>query len=101
MRIVLAAGANNDLLGYDFFGVDVRKFVNNNEILNDLTCDLLWGRSGYGVYYYEEGERLATQCLILSLLALLHLRCQSYCLRIEYHYSKRSKKTNTAIGRLI
>ena len=29
--------------------------MNHNEILNDLTHDLLWGKSGYGVYDYGKG----------------------------------------------
>lgn len=58
---VLAAGANNDLVGKDFFGEEVQQFVNYNEILNNLTRDLLLGKTGYGVYDYGEGERLTTQ----------------------------------------
>jgi hypothetical protein len=58
---ILAAGASNDLVGKDFFGEDVQQFVNHNKILNDLTRNLLSGKSGYGVYDYGEGERLTTQ----------------------------------------
>ncbi|MDQ3808389.1 MAG: cache domain-containing protein [Thermoproteota archaeon] len=58
---ILAACANINLVGANFFGEDVQKFVNHNEILNDLTRDLLSGKSGYGVYDYGEGERLTTQ----------------------------------------
>jgi hypothetical protein len=58
---ILAAGASNDLVGKDFFGEDVQQSVNHNEILNNLTRDLLSGKSGYGVYDYGEGERLTTQ----------------------------------------
>ena len=58
---VLAAGANSDLVGKDFFGEEVQQFVNYNEILNNLTRDLLLGKTGYGVYDYGEGERLTTQ----------------------------------------
>jgi hypothetical protein len=58
---ILAAGASNDLVGKGFFGEDVQQFVNHNKILNDLTRDLLSGKSGYGVYDYGEGERLTTQ----------------------------------------
>ena len=35
--------------------------MNHNEILNDLTRDLLSGNSGYGVYDYGKGETLTTQ----------------------------------------
>ena len=59
--IVLAAGASNDLVGKEFFGDDVQQFVNHNEILNNLTRDLLSGKSGYGVYDYGRGETLTTQ----------------------------------------
>ncbi len=58
---ILAAGASNDLVGKDFFGEDVQQFVNHNEILNNLTRDLLSGKSGYGVYDYGRGETLTTQ----------------------------------------
>jgi hypothetical protein len=58
---ILAAGASNDLVGKDFFGEDVQQFVNHNEILNNLTRDLLSGKSGYGVYDYGNGETLTTQ----------------------------------------
>lgn len=58
---ILAAGASNELVGKDFFGEDVQQSVNHNEILTNLTRDLLSGKSGYGVYDYGEGERLTTQ----------------------------------------
>ena len=58
---ILAAGASNDLVGKDFFGEDAQLFVNHNEILNNLTRDLLSGKSGYGVYDYGRGETLTTQ----------------------------------------
>ena len=58
---VLTAGANNDLVGKDFFGEEVQQFVNYNEILNNLTRELLLGKTSYGVYDYGEGERLTTQ----------------------------------------
>jgi hypothetical protein len=57
----LANGENISLVGADFFGEDVQQFVNHNEILNDLTRDLLSGKSGYGVYDYGKGETLTTQ----------------------------------------
>ncbi|HEX2169247.1 MAG TPA: cache domain-containing protein [Nitrososphaera sp.] len=58
---ILAAGASNDLVGKDFFGEDVQRSINHNEILNNLTRNMLSGKSGYGVYDYGEGERLTTQ----------------------------------------
>jgi hypothetical protein len=58
---ILAAGASNDLVGKDFFGEDAQQFVNHNQILNNLTRNLLSGKSGYGVYDYGNGETLTTQ----------------------------------------
>jgi hypothetical protein len=58
---ILADGASKDLVGKDFFGEDVQQFVNHNEILNNLTRNLLSGKSGYGVYDYGNGETLTTQ----------------------------------------
>ncbi|MDQ3909514.1 MAG: cache domain-containing protein [Thermoproteota archaeon] len=58
---ILTAGPSNELVGKDFFGEEVQQFVNHNEILNNLTRDLLSGKSGYGVYDYGQGERLTTQ----------------------------------------
>lgn len=58
---LLAVGASNSLLGKNFFGDDVQKFINNNPILNNLTRTLLAGNSGYAVYDYGRGERLTTQ----------------------------------------
>jgi hypothetical protein len=58
---ILTAGPSNELVGKDFFGEEVQQFVNHNEILNNLTRDLLSGKSGYGVYDYGKGERLTTQ----------------------------------------
>ena len=55
---ILAADTSNDLVGKDYFGEDVQQFVNHNQILNNLTRDLLSGKSGYD---YGEGERLTTQ----------------------------------------
>ena len=58
---IVASGASSDLVGKDFFEEDVQRFVNHNEILNNLTRDLLSGKSGYGVYDYGKGETLTTQ----------------------------------------
>lgn len=58
---IVASGASSDLVGKDFFEEDVQQFVNHNEILNNLTRDLLSGKSGYGVYDYGKGETLTTQ----------------------------------------
>lgn len=58
---ILAASTSNALVGKDFFGEDVQQFVNHNEILNNLTRNLLSGKPGYGVYDYGRGETLTTQ----------------------------------------
>ena len=39
----------------------MKKFVNHNPILNNLTRNLLFGNPGYAVYDYGRGERLTTQ----------------------------------------
>ncbi len=57
---LLAVGASKTLVGKNFFGDYTQKFVNHNQILNDLTHSLLAGNSGYGVYDYGRGERLNT-----------------------------------------
>ncbi len=56
----LLAVASKDLVGKPFFGTTVQDFVNHNEILNNLTRNLLKGKSGYAVYDYGRGERVNT-----------------------------------------
>jgi len=56
----LLAVASKDLVGKNFFGPVVQKFVNHNEILNNLTRNLLNGKSGYAMYDYGRGERINT-----------------------------------------
>jgi signal transduction histidine kinase len=58
---LLAVGASETLLGENFFEDEVQKFINYNPILNNLTRNLLAGKSGYAVYDYGRGERLTTQ----------------------------------------
>ena len=58
---LLAVGASKTLVGRDFFGDYTQKFINHNQILNDLTHSLLDGNPGSGVYDYGLGERLTTQ----------------------------------------
>jgi len=48
------------LVGENFFGGEAQKFINHNEILNNLTQNLLAGNSGYAVYDYGSSERLTT-----------------------------------------
>ena len=57
---LLAVGANKDLVGKNFFGPVVQKFVNYNQILNNLTRNLLNGKPGYAIYDYGRGERINT-----------------------------------------
>ena len=53
------------LLGQNFFGEFVQDFVARNEVLNNLTRNLLQGHSGFGIYDYGRGERITTQEPIL------------------------------------
>ena len=62
--IILANGANEDLVGEGFFEPMVQNFIEQDETLNNLTRGLLSGYSGHGVYDYGRGERLMTQSAI-------------------------------------
>ena len=57
---LLAVGASKDLVGKNFFGPVVQKFINYNQILNNLARNLLNGKSGYAIYDYGRGERINT-----------------------------------------
>jgi signal transduction histidine kinase len=57
---LLAAGADQSLVGLDFFGETVQNFVNHNPTLNNITTELLQGTAGFGIYNYGKGERLTT-----------------------------------------
>ena len=57
---LLAVGADPNLVGLDFFGVEVQNFINHNPTLNKITNELLQGSSGSAVYDYGRGERLQT-----------------------------------------
>jgi hypothetical protein len=57
---ILANGASRTLVGQSFFGEYTQKFINHNEILNNLTRNLLEGNVGAAVYDYGKGERLTT-----------------------------------------
>jgi signal transduction histidine kinase len=57
---LLAAGADESLVGLNFFGETVQNFVNHNLILNRSTTELLEGKAGTTVYDYGKGERLTT-----------------------------------------
>jgi hypothetical protein len=58
---MLANGASETLVGQNFFSDYPQKFINHNQILNDLTVSLLAGNSGVKLYNYGKGERLTTQ----------------------------------------
>lgn len=57
---LLAAGADQNLVGLDFFGETTQNFVNHNPTLNRITTELLQGTAGYDIYDYGNGERLTT-----------------------------------------
>jgi signal transduction histidine kinase len=57
---ILAVGANQSLVGKNFFGDYTQQFINHNKILNDLTRNMLAGYPSYAVYDYGKGERLTT-----------------------------------------
>jgi signal transduction histidine kinase len=58
---ILADGANDELVGENFFDAPVQDSINRDTTLNSLTKGLLLGNAGYGVYDFGTGERLATQ----------------------------------------
>src|SRR6476620_11663458 len=57
---LLAVGASKDLVGKNIFSPVVQKFINYNQILNNLTRNLLNGKPGYALYDYGRGERINT-----------------------------------------
>jgi signal transduction histidine kinase len=57
---LLAVGADQSLVGLDFFGETTQNFINHNPTLNKSTTELLQGSSGSAVYDYGRGERLQT-----------------------------------------
>ena len=57
---LLAVGADQSLVGLDFFGETTQNFINYNPTLNKITTELLQGSSGSAVYDYGRGERLQT-----------------------------------------
>jgi hypothetical protein len=62
---ILANDVDQRLVGQDFFGENVQKFINHNTELNQLTQSLLSGNAGDAVYDYGRGERLTTQQPVL------------------------------------
>jgi hypothetical protein len=59
--IMLANGASETLVGQNFFDRYAQKFIKNNKLLNNLTRNLLAGKSDVAVYDYGNGEKLTTQ----------------------------------------
>jgi signal transduction histidine kinase len=57
---LLAAGADEGLVGFDFFGGVVQDFINHDPTLNKITTELLQAKAGSAVYDYGRGERLTT-----------------------------------------
>jgi signal transduction histidine kinase len=57
---ILAVGANQSIVGLNFFGDAVQNFVNHNPTLNKHILELLQGASGYAVFDAGRGERLST-----------------------------------------
>src|SRR5215218_4757738 len=57
---LLAVGADQNLVGLDYFGETTQNFVNHNPTLNKITAELLQGAAGYAVYDYGRGKRLQT-----------------------------------------
>jgi signal transduction histidine kinase len=57
---LLAVGAEENLVGLDFFGETVQDFINHDPTLNKITTELLQGKAGSAVYDYGTGERLTT-----------------------------------------
>ncbi|MGE5821421.1 MAG: hypothetical protein ACM31M_02415, partial [Nitrososphaerota archaeon] len=62
---LLAVGADQKLVGKNFFGETVQNFTNHNIVLRNNTQDLLKGIPGYAVYDYGRGERLTTTYPVL------------------------------------
>ena len=62
---LLAVGADQKLVGKNFFGETVQNFTNHNIVLRNNTQDLLKGIPGYAIYDYGRGERLTTTYPVL------------------------------------
>jgi signal transduction histidine kinase len=57
---MLANGASEVLVGKNFFGDYTQRFIGHNQLLYNLTHNLLAGNMNYAVYNYGRGERLTT-----------------------------------------
>jgi signal transduction histidine kinase len=57
---ILTVGADKSLVGKNFFSKTVQSFITQNNILNNLTKNLLAGKPNVGVYDYGKTERINT-----------------------------------------
>lgn len=57
---ILTVGADKALVGKNFFSKTVQSFITQNNILNNLTKNLLAGKPNVGVYDYGKTERINT-----------------------------------------
>ena len=57
---ILTVGADKSLVGKNFFSKTVQSFIIQNNILNNLTRNLLAGKPNFGVYDYGKTERINT-----------------------------------------
>ena len=57
---ILTVGADKNLVGKNFFSKTVQSFITQNNILNNLTKNLLAGKPNVGVYDYGKTERINT-----------------------------------------
>ena len=57
---LLAVGANESLVGHNFFDDVVQTFINHNPILTNLTQNLIKGIPGNAIYDFGRGERFTT-----------------------------------------
>jgi signal transduction histidine kinase len=57
---MLANGLSRTFVGENFFGNYTQRFIHHNQILNNLTRNLLVGNPGFAVYDYGKGQRLTS-----------------------------------------
>ncbi|HYX56120.1 MAG TPA: hypothetical protein VE818_08160 [Nitrososphaeraceae archaeon] len=57
---LVSVGASIDLIGENFFGSIAQKYINSDDVLNNLTRRRLTGNSSYAVYGYGTAGRLTT-----------------------------------------
>jgi signal transduction histidine kinase len=57
---ILTTAASKSLIGKNFFGDYVQRFILHNKVLTDFVRNLLSGKPGYTIYDYGNGEKLTT-----------------------------------------